>query len=163
MSNVLDVLNKAVSSSRQGFARDELNLVATGVQPPNVRNLHLERIGFQISDNPNIHQRIREDGIKMNRRTYEFLIGSPDLYQYYVHNIFRDIFGLEKLYDYDTPPETIITVPDLLLASVGIDNFRAVMVGQKTKVTYKIVRTVIVKDKETNVVIELQTSEPLPN
>lgn len=122
-----------------------------------LRSKRLEQIGYEISDNPLIHDRIRNDAIKMNRKHYEFLVGTPDLHQYYVHNIFRDIFGLEKLYDYDLNPETKFIVPDLHIASAGIDNFRAIMVSQTIKVTYKVNRTISVKNGITVAVVELLT------
>ena len=81
-----------------GLSQGQLSVIAqppfptrSGMFESILRNRKLESIGFGISDNPRIHGRIREDGIAMNRKTYEFLVGTPELYAYYVHNIFRDM------------------------------------------------------------------------
>lgn len=120
-----------------------------------LRNRKLEEIGFHISDDPRIHDRIKSDGIVMNRKTYEFLVGNPELYPYYVHNIFRDIICVEKLYDYEVPPITKVTVPDLPTASAYIENFKFVMADQALKLPFKINKKVIVKDGRTDVTVEL--------
>ena len=145
-----------------GLSQGQLSVIA---QPPFPtrsgmfesihRNRKLESIGFGISDDPRIHDRIRNDGIEMNRRTYGVLAGSPELYPYYVHNIFRDMFGIEKLYDYEEPPITKVHVPDLRLASVYIENFKFVMADQAVKLPYKINKTVNIKDGRTDVTVEL--------
>ena len=145
-----------------GLSQGQLNVIAQPVFPARsgmfesiLRNRKLESIGFGISDDPRIHGRIREDGIAMNRKTYEFLAGTPELYAYYVHNIFRDMFGIEKLYDYEEPPITKVHVPDLRLASVYIENFKFVMADQAVKLPYKINKTVNIKDGRTDVTVEL--------
>lgn len=145
-----------------GLSQGQLNVIAQPVFPARsgmfesiLRNRKLESIGFGISDDPRIHDRIREDGIAMNRKTYEFLAGTPELYAYYVHNIFRDMFGIEKLYDYEEPPITKVHVPDLRLASVYIENFKFVMADQAVKLPYKINKTVNIKDGRTDVTVEL--------
>ena len=119
------------------------------------KSKHLEEIGYRLSDNPLIHDRIRNDGIETNRRTYGILVGSPELYPYYVHNIFRDMFGIEKLYDYEEPPITKVNVPDLRLASACIENFKFVMADQALKLPFKINKSVIVKDGRTEAIVEL--------
>ena len=83
------------------------------------------------------------------------MAGTPELYAYYVHNIFRDMFGIEKLYDYEEPPITKVHVPDLRLASVYIENFKFVMADQAVKLPYKINKTVNIKDGRTDVTVEL--------
>ncbi len=145
-----------------GLSQGQLNVIAQPVFPTRSgmfesihRNRKLESIGFGISNDPRIHDRIREDGIAMNRKTYEFLAGTPELYAYYVHNIFRDLFGVEKLYDYEEPPITKVHVPDLRLASVYIENFKFVMADQAVKLPYKINKTVNIKDGRTDVTVEL--------
>ena len=145
-----------------GLSQGQLNVIVQPVFPARsgmfesiLRNRKLESIGFGISDDPRIHGRIREDGIAMNRKTYEFLVGTPELYAYYVHNIFRDMFGIEKLYDYEEPPITKVHVPDLRLASVYIENFKFVMADQAVKLPYKINKTVNIKDGRTDVTVEL--------
>lgn len=145
-----------------GLSQGQLNVIVQPVFPARsgmfesiLRNRKLESIGFGISDDPRIHGRIREDGIAMNRKTYEFLAGTPELYAYYVHNIFRDMFGIEKLYDYEEPPITKVHVPDLRLASVYIENFKFVMADQAVKLPYKINKTVNIKDGRTDVTVEL--------
>ena len=145
-----------------GLSQGQLNVIAqppfptrSGMFESILRNRKLESIGFGISDDPRIHGRIREDGIAMNRKTYEFLVGTPELYAYYVHNIFRDMFGIEKLYDYEEPPITKVHVPDLRLASVYIENFKFVMADQAVKLPYKINKTVNIKDGRTDVTVEL--------
>ncbi len=162
MSSIIEKLNDAFPHIKNGLGRGELSTVCapvrntrTGVFDTFLRNRKLEQIGYSISDDPAIHQRIREDGIRMNRKTYEFLIGSPELYPYYVHNIFRDITGIEKIYDYDAPPITKVTVPDLPTASVYIENFKFVMADQAVKLPYKINKTVNIKDGRTDVTVEL--------
>ena len=70
-------------------------------------------------------------------------------------NIFRDMFGIEKLYDYEEPPITKVHVPDLRLASVYIENFKFVMADQAVKLPYKINKTVNIKDGRTDVTVEL--------
>ena len=145
-----------------GLSQGQLSVIAqppfptrSGMFESILRNRKLESIGFGISDNPRIHGRIREDGIAMNRKTYEFLAGTPELYAYYVHNIFRDMFGIEKLYDYEEPPITKVHVPDLRLASVYIENFKFVMADQAVKLPYKINKTVNIKDGRPEVTVEL--------
>lgn len=120
-----------------------------------LRSKRIEALSHEISDDPFIHKRMAEDAIKMNRKTYEFLIGSPELYPYYVHNIFRDIFDIEKLYDYEEPPITKVNVPDLLMASACIENFKFVMADQAVKLPYKINKIVNLKDGKTEVIVEL--------
>ena len=145
-----------------GLSQGQLNVIAQPVFPARsgmfesiLRNRKLESIGFGISDDPRIHGRIREDGIAINRRTYGVLAGSPELYPYYVHNIFRDMFGIEKLYDYEEPPITKVNVPDLRLASACIENFKFVMADQALKLPFKINKSVIVKDGRTEAIVEL--------
>lgn len=166
MSSIIEKLNDAFPHIKNGLGRGELSTVCapvrntrTGVFDTFLRNRKLEQIGYSISDDPAIHQRIREDGIRMNRKTYEFLIGSPELYPYYVHNIFRDITGIEKIYDYDAPPITKVTVPDLPTASVYIANFRFIMADQTVKIPYKIKKTLVVNQGNTAVILELITFE----
>lgn len=162
MSSIIEKLNDAFPHIKNGLGRGELSTVCapvrntrTGVFDTFLRNRKLEQIGYSISDDPAIHQRIREDGIAMNRKTYEFLAGTPELYAYYVHNIFRDLFGVEKLYDYEEPPITKVHVPDLRLASAYIENFKFVMADQALKLPFKINKKVIVKDGRTDVTVEL--------
>ena len=145
-----------------GLSQGQLSVIAqppfptrSGMFESILRNRKLESIGFGISDDPRIHGRICEDGIAMNRKTYEFLVGTPELYAYYVHNIFRDMFGIEKLYDYEEPPITKVNVPDLHLASVCIENFKFVMADQALKLPFKINKSVIVKDGRTEAIVEL--------
>ena len=158
----LNELKERFPNIDKGLAKGEVSTIVVPVFSNRVgtfesilRNRKLESIGFGISDDPRIHGRIREDGIAMNRKTYEFLVGTPELYAYYVHNIFRDMFGIEKLYDYEEPPITKVHVPDLRLASVYIENFKFVMADQAVKLPYKINKTVNIKDGRTDVTVEL--------
>ena len=158
----LNELKERFPNIDKGLAKGEVSTIVVPVFSNRVgtfdallRNRKLEEIGFHISDDPRIHGRIREDGIAMNRKTYEFLAGTPELYAYYVHNIFRDMFGIEKLYDYEEPPITKVHVPDLRLASVYIENFKFVMADQAVKLPYKINKTVNIKDGRTDVTVEL--------
>lgn len=125
-----------------------------------LRSKRLEQIGYEISDNPLIHDRIRNDAIKMNRKHYEFLVGTPDLHQYYVHNIFRDIFGLEKLYDYARHPYTKTQVPDLLIASRYIEDFKCIM-AETNFFNFKTNKIVYVRDGKSEVWVELITLTPI--
>lgn len=166
MSSIIEKLNDAFPHLKDGLGQGELSVVCAPAKNPYngvfgtfLRNRKLEQIGYSISDDPVIHRRIREDGVRMNRKTYEFLIGSPELYPYYVHNIFRDITGIEKIYDYDAPPITKVNVPDLPTASAYIDNFKFIMAEQKIKIHYDITKTVIVNKGVTEVIIELITSD----
>ncbi len=162
MSLLDDLKERFPNVIGNGLSQGQLSVIAqppfptrSGMFESILRNRKLESIGFGISDDPRIHGRIREDGIAMNRKTYEFLAGTPELYAYYVHNIFRDMFGIEKLYDYEEPPITKVHVPDLRLASVYIENFKFVMADQAVKLPYKINKTVNIKDGRTDVTVEL--------
>lgn len=163
----LNELKERFPNIDKGLAKGELSLIAVpafsyriGTFDALLRNRKLEEIGFHISDDPRIHDRIKSDGIAMNRKTYEFLVGNPELYPYYVHNIFRDLFGIEKLYDYELPPITKVLVPDLPTASAYIENFKFIMAGQKVKIPYEIKKTLSVqKGKTTKVVVELITTD----
>ena len=158
----LDELKERFPNIGKGFARGELSIIGapgfpnrTGTFEALLRNRKLEEIGFHISDDTRIHDRIKSDGIAMNRRTYEFLAGTPELYPYYVHNIFRDMFGIEKLYDYEEPPITKVNVPDLRIASAYIENFKFVMADQALKLPFKINKVVSLKDGKTEITVEL--------
>lgn len=167
MVSLIDKLSKAFPHIQQGLKQGELNIVVAPIgmsSIPSVHNEHffrnykLEQIGYQITDDPVLHARIRKDGERINRKTYEFLIGSPELYPYYVHNIFRDIMGIEKIYDYELPPITKVLVPDLPTASAYIENFKFIMAGQSVKIPYEIKKTLSAqKGKTTKVIIELIT------
>jgi hypothetical protein len=159
--SLLDDLKAQYPHIGNGLAKGEVCVItppvwqSRGMFESVLRNRKLEQIGFCISDDPRIHDRIRNDGIEMNRRTYGVLAGSPELYPYYVHNIFRDMFGIEKLYDYEEPPITKVNVPDLRLASACIENFKFVMADQALKLPFKINKSVIVKDGRTEAIVEL--------
>ena len=138
MGSNIEKLNDAFPHLKNGLGRGELSTVCTPV-----RNTHTGTF----------------DTFLRNRKTYEFLVGSPELYPYYVHNIFRDITNVEKLYDYEVPPITKVTVPDLPTASVYIDNFKFIMADQTVKIPYKIKKTLVVNQGNTEVILELITFE----
>lgn len=148
--SIVDVLHERFPHLKGGLKRGQTNIIVSSPHLPMhnstfrslLRSKHLEAIGRQISADPRIHKRIAEDAIKMNLKNYEFLVGSPELYPYYVHNIFRDLFGVEKIYDYDTPPVTRIIVPDLKTVSACIKNFEFIMADQKVKMSYQVKRTI---------------------
>lgn len=161
--SILKTLKERFPQLEGGLKSGELSVIATPAHLPMhngtfaslLRSKRLEAISREISDDPRIHKRMAEDAVQMNRKTYEFLIGSPELYPYYVHNIFRDMFDIEKLYDYEEPPITKVNVPDLLMASACIENFKFVMADQAVKLPYKINKTVNLKDGKTEVIVEL--------
>lgn len=165
MTSFLDKLRSNLPQLEGGLKRGELTTIAAPAVNPRVgerihesflRNYKLENIGYQISDDPAIHQRIREDGIRMNRGQYDFLAGSADLYPYYMHNLLRDCFGVEKLYDYDETPVTKINAPDLPTAVKCIDNFKFILASQTIKaLNYKITKTIVTKHGKSEVIVEL--------
>ena len=165
--SILKTLKERFPQLEGGLKRGELSDIAAPAHLPMhngtfaslLRSKRLEAISREISDDPRIHKRMAEDAVQMNRKTYEFLIGSPELYPYYVHNIFRDITNVEKLYDYEVPPITKVTVPDLPTASVYIDNFKFIMADQTVKIPYKIKKTLVVNQGNTEVILELITFE----
>lgn len=161
--SIVETFRERFPQFEGGLKRGQTNLIVTGAHLPMhnglfqsiLRSTRLEAIGRQISDDPRIHQRIAEDAVRMNLKTYEFLVGSPELYPYYVHNIFRDLFGVEKIYDYDTPPITKIIVPDLKTASEYIKNFEFIMADQKVKMSYHIKRSIVVNSGKRENIVEL--------
>ncbi len=161
--SIIETLRERFPHIEGGLKRGQTNVIVAGAHLPMhngifqsiLRSKHLEAIGRQISDDPRTHKRIAEDAIRMNRKTYEFLVGSPELYPYYVHNIFRDLFGVEKIYDYEVPPITKVNVPDLKTASECIENFKFVMADQAIKLPYRVNKTINIKDGKTEVIVEL--------
>lgn len=99
--------------------------------------------------------------IEMNIHHYDFIGNYTILHPYFVHNIFRDIFGIEKLYDYEILPETKITVSDLVEANRLIGNFKFIMATSEIKLDYQVKKTVAVKHGRTIIAVELITPNNL--
>ena len=99
--------------------------------------------------------------IEMNIHHYDFIGNDTILHPYFVHNIFRDIFGIEKLYDYEILPETKITVSDLVEANRLIGNFKFIMAASEIKLDYQVKKTVAVKHGRTTIAVELITPDNL--
>ena len=99
--------------------------------------------------------------MEINIRHYDFIGNDVTLHPYFVHNIFRDIFGIEKLYDYEILPETKITVSDLVEANRLIGNFKFIMAASEIKLDYQVKKTVAVKHGRTIIAVELITPDNL--
>lgn len=117
-------------------------------------------IALQITDDPTLQKRIKDDFVRISRKTYEFLLSHPKYHPYYMHNIFRDIFDLEKLYDYARHPYTKTQVPDLLIASRYIEDFKCIM-AETNFFNFKTNKIVYVRDGKSEVWVELITLTPI--
>lgn len=143
-----DLLDKCGGGLKQG----EVLVVGRGATNPlRYGSIPYDKQGYMGND-----PRMYSTGLIISHeRDENIYIGNKELYPYYVHNMFRILFGIERIYNYDICPVTKFEVEDLALASRGIDHFKYQMRNPAHPITFKINKQVFVKDGKTKAVVEL--------